>query len=307
MLCLGKTDKGMRMQNLAVSKDSKIQLGKRLQEICKLPKVPSLVKTAGNQGLTYIMNKETIVKIPVNAAQIKQLMAMASLFEILKHKTKVQTPALKVYQPAVADKKGEAMTIGCYPIIKGHVFAEMATFYDQDIDFRKNTVWQLGAFVADMHTLTPSEVDSLKIGTARDYLHVILFDEFKNETRDVPVHRRKALLEGVYNRIFDGCNSKTLCHMDLHIGNMCFDDKWEKLTGVFDFGSAIVAPKELEYMIISTVYDEELQAFKAGYKNQCQSEADFESPQFRRVCTYLSPFTRSLKLPPLIREIKQKI
>lgn len=301
-------------------KKPKIQTARRLQQIFGLPETPVLKKMTGTQGLTYLMNKETVVKIPLTEAQTEQLKALAALLALLKHKTAIRTPDLKLYAfvPAVEKSAAEISAgvrdaaagesvIGCYPLLKGAVFPSMPVFYDEDASVREKAVYELGTFVADLHSVTPAEIGSLKIGTARDYLHGVLFGDFKQETQDVPLLKRDKLLDGVYDRIFDGCDSDVLCHMDLHMGNVCFDENSQKLTGVFDFGSAVAGPKELEFMTIAGVYDEELAAFKAGYQARSRTAADFESLQFRRVCKYLSPFSRRREMPALIRETKQKI
>lgn len=307
------------MENATLFKNPKIQTARRLQDIFGLPRKPVLKKLTGSQGLTYLMNKDTVVKIPLTDAQTKQLKALAAVLALLKHKTRIQTPDLKLHALLTAaegskaapsmgerDGLGREAVIGSYPLLKGNVFPGMAEFYDEEAAVRENAVYELGAFVADLHSLTPDETKSLKIGTARDYLRTVLFEDFKHVTHDIPANKRLNFSEEIYGRIFDGCDSAVLCHMDLHMGNMCFDAN-KKLSGVFDFGSVIAAPKELEFMMISSIYDEELSAFKKGYRDKSQTAADFESPQFRRVSKYLSPFSRDRELPALIRKTKQKI
>lgn len=308
------------MENSTLLKNPKIQTARRLRQIFGLVKTPVLKKMTGTQGLTYLMNKKTVVKIPLTNAQTEQLKALAALLTLLKHKTPVRTPDLKLYDfvstfgtgsaEMSADDIGMAAgkaVIGCYPLLTGSVFSGMPDFYDEELSVREKAVYALGSFVADLHSVTPDEIGSLKIGTARDYLHGILFEEFKQETQDVPLSKRDRLSDGIYNRIFDGCGPDVLCHMDLHMGNVCFDENFQHLTGVFDFGSAVRGPKELEFMTIAGVYNEELAAFKAGYQNRNRTAADFESVQCRRVCKYLSPFSRWREMPALIQEEKQKI
>lgn len=315
-----KTSKGAVMENSTLLKNPKIQTARRLRQIFGLVKTPVLKKMTGTQGLTYLMNKKTVVKVPLTDAQTEQLKALAALSALLKHKTPVRTPDLKLYDfvptfgtdsaEMSADDIGMAAgkaVIGCYPLLKGVVFSSMPDFYDEELSVREKAVYALGSFVADLHSVTPDEIETLKIGTARNYLHGVLFEEFKQETQDVPLSKRARLSDGIYNRIFDGCGSDVLCHMDLHMGNVCFDENFQRLTGVFDFGSAVKGPKELEFMTIAGVYNEELAAFKAGYQNRSRTMADFESVQCRRVCKYLSPFSRWREMPVLIQEEKQRI
>lgn len=256
--------------HLTQLKDYRACLAELVKSAAGLKNAPDLQRQSGGQGLTFAVNKSHIVKFALRPHEVKPLQNTVALLTVLRpylqHKTPVRVPQVQgvvLSVPTVHVRNGkEAQIYGVvYPMMSG-VFHHKSTF--AELKNRYGLMEQLGEFIAHLHGFDYRKHAHVPF---KDYKSCLM-EDMADILEDLEYEKdsfKKRLLNGVCKKMF-GNDDNVLCHYDAMPRNICLNADADRITGVIDFGCAVVGPRAFE-MTKTDYTKEDLTAFAAGYKH----------------------------------------
>lgn len=217
-----------------------------LRTILNDDKLKDFIRIPTYSSFVYLVG-DTFVKFPDSELAKSHLLNEVSVCSYLNTHVSFETQKFITGQKTCPiGRTNKTLFFAASRQLQG-VCADRTDFYQRP---HTNFCNSFADILSELHALPKSEVNLLNIPW---YIETI------NETielmygRHTPPSFREQLLNSVSNRLLINKN-QSLCHLDLHPGNLMVHPDTGKITGVLDFGNAHIAPPIVELNELDTQY-----------------------------------------------------
>ncbi len=242
----------------------RLHLPKFVAQVLGLKDIENIERQTGGQGFTFNADNKHIVKFAYSEKDLVLLQNTVALMKVLqpylKDKTSIAVPNMEEFTLNIFNNGHTQQLYGVkYPILTGNVH-HTSTF--SKLPARTELMEQLGEFVGHLHEFPYQDYHELKVPSYKSALS-------KDLAGIVPLIKRrgpsfKAELMNSVCKELKLTQKPVLCHYDLSPRNICLNEDNTQITGVLDFGCAVIGSPKCEMM--NAGYSvEDLHAFETGY------------------------------------------
>ncbi len=255
--------------------------------------------THGWDNNIIILDNAFVFRFPRNDEYVKKFKTEVNLIKYLQDKVTLPIPN---YEYLAKDK-----SFGGYPLIMGEVL-KPELLQSQSDDIKENMAIDLANFLTVIHKTPKDVVDKMSILSGSwNFEHVTkLYEGIKKTLYPILSEKEVTWLEYQFQRYFSlkGDVRMSLIHSDLNNGNILFDTKIGKISGILDFADAEYNDSALDFSPLLD-YGEDFMRSVINHYQGFKDEDLVQRAKFRRLVGMVEnmlEITKGKKLPTTYEE-----
>ena len=278
---------------------TKVLIDKIESEFSDLRYNSAKLVTHGWDNNIIILDNLSVFRFPRNDEYIKKFKTEVKLIKYLQDKVKISIPNYKYLS--------EDKSFGGYPLILGDVL-KPELLESQPADIKERIAIDLADFLTKIHQVPKNVIDQIGIPNGSwnsDHIKK-LYDGIKETLYPILSKDEIIWLEAQFQYYFllKGEVKMSLIHSDLNSGNILFDVKTGRISGILDFADAEYNDSALDFSPLLD-YGEDFMRSVINHYQGFKDEDLIERAKFRRLVGMVEnmlEITKDKKLPTTYKE-----